>query len=293
MGGTLYSHANRTKRATTKGYYTKSREEVFSQRQIHPDMNPKGVKLREARDSEAHPNSIPVIIAMDVTASMGRIPHQLVKDGLPKIISTIIEAGIPDPQIMFMAIGDHRCDSAPLQISQFESGDEELDMWLTNVYLEGGGGGNGGESYSLAHYFANSVCVSDNWEKRNKKGYIFTIGDEANHDHYPSNRLERIFGESVEAFDSNSQLELAKEKWNVFHIVPGNANYNEQGYWKKFLGENALYLETSEEVDTAIATTVVNNELKTDNETVTHVKDMKGENSDDSKSESNDPKITL
>lgn len=42
------------------------------------------VGVRECRDSEEHPETTPIIIALDVTGSMGRIPHDLVKNQLPK-----------------------------------------------------------------------------------------------------------------------------------------------------------------------------------------------------------------
>ena len=191
---------------------------------------------------------------------MGVVPHELIKEGIPNIMAKLMEAGIPDPAIMFMAIGDHKTDMGPLQISQFESGDAELDMWLENTWLESGGGGNGGESYSLAHYFANSVCVSDNWEKRGKKGYIITIGDEANHEDYPSNRMESIFGSKTEAFTDKGQIELAKEKWNVHHIIPGNKSYNEGGYWKRLLGENVHEAENAAQVASVIVNIITTSE---------------------------------
>ena len=58
-----------------------------------------------------------------------------------------------------------KCDSAPLQVGQFESSDELLDKWLTNIYFEAGGGGNGGESYALAWYFAALKTATDSMEK--------------------------------------------------------------------------------------------------------------------------------
>ena len=44
-------------------------EQVFSQRSCHPLMNPKGVKLRESRDSADHPNSMSIVFALDVNAA--------------------------------------------------------------------------------------------------------------------------------------------------------------------------------------------------------------------------------
>jgi len=57
-------------------------------------------------------------------------------------MSSIIDRGYPDIALCFTPIGDHIYDVAPLQISQFESGDEELDMWLERSWLERGGGAN-------------------------------------------------------------------------------------------------------------------------------------------------------
>ena len=86
---------------------------------------------------------------------------------------------------MFGAIGDHECDSCPLQVGQFESGDVELDMWLTRTFLEKGGGGNNGESYGLAWFMANNFIRTDAKDKRQQKGFVLTIGDEPVLHNYP------------------------------------------------------------------------------------------------------------
>jgi hypothetical protein len=261
MGGSSYSYSNRELRSHSLGYKTKSVNEIFEQntkRQIHEQMDPKGVVIRESRDSEAHPHSIPIIIALDLTGSMGHIPHELVKDGLPKIMSGIIQHGIPDPQVLFLGVGDHECDRAPLQISQFESGDEELDMWLTRTYIESGGGGNAGESYSLAHYFAATHCVTDNWDKRKQKGLLFTIGDEPNLKSYPSTALKEITGNGdVATFTDQEILEKAQEKWEVYHIMPGKESRGAKDYWKNLLGQNLIWVDKSEMVADAIRDIVI------------------------------------
>jgi hypothetical protein len=263
MGGQSYSSSSRFERASASGYYSKSRDDIFIQNKkckIHSEMNPNGVTIREARDSDAHPNSIPIIIALDVTGSMGHIPHELVKDGLPKIMSGIIQHGISDPQVLFLGIGDHECDSAPLQISQFESGDVELDMWLTRTYIEGGGGGNGGESYALAHYFATNHTVTDNWEKRGEKGFLFTIGDEPNLRNYPSRALNEIMGNGdIATFTDVEILAKAQEKWNVYHIMPGKETRNAKAYWKELLGQNFIWVNSSNQVADAIRDIVISN----------------------------------
>src|SRR6185369_13282918 len=65
-----------------------------------------------------------------------------------------------------------------LQVGQFESG-IEIEEDLGKLYLEGGGGGHITESYELAMYFMARHTALDCYEKRNKRGYLFVIGDEA------------------------------------------------------------------------------------------------------------------
>lgn len=57
--------------ASTTGYTDKSVHEVFSSRAVNKALNPFGVTVRESRDSAEHPNSIPIILGLDVTGSMG------------------------------------------------------------------------------------------------------------------------------------------------------------------------------------------------------------------------------
>ena len=193
MGSGGYNSQTRYSRAVTNGYYTKSRDEIFTERELNKDMDPRNVILRESRDSEEHPESLAIIIALDVTGSMGIIPQEFIKDGLPLMIDNLIQSGIEHPQVMFVAVGDHYTDRAPFQISQFESNDELLDNWLKKVWLEGSGGGNGGESYSLPYFFAGNFTDIDCWNKRKQKGFIFTIGDEHVHTKLESKAIKKYF----------------------------------------------------------------------------------------------------
>ncbi len=83
--------------------------------------------------------------------NMGMVPESIVKKTLPDLMGSLLEAGIADPQVLFLGLGDFVYDQAPLQVGQFESSAQLLDRWLTKVYLEGGGGGNNWESYNLAY----------------------------------------------------------------------------------------------------------------------------------------------
>lgn len=269
MGYGNYSHKDRSIRAFSSGYYTKPREEIFKQRKVTNEMSPMNLGIRESRDSEEHPNSLAIIIGLDHTGSMGMVPHELIKDGLPNMINKIFQKGISDVQVMFLGIGDHKCDSAPIQVGQFESSDELMDKWLEGVYLEGHGGGNEGESYMLAWYVAAFHTSIDCLEKRGKKGFLITIGDEACHPEIPVIAVRNLFGESCTPylppenviFDSPYLLEKAREKYSVFHIniceTSEGARAYTQGSWKEILGGNLRLAESHAQVADIIADTVV------------------------------------
>ena len=238
MGGGSYDPIASRSRSTTY-YQTMSREEVFKQRKIDPEMDPKKITIRESRDSEEHPESFPIIIALDETGSMGHIPELIIKNVLPDIMESILNAGVKDPQVMFMGIGD--CcfmEQAPLQVGQFESSDELMEKWLTKVYLEGKGGGNRHESYPLAWYFADHHIVTDAWEKRQQKGVLITIGDESCQKILLKEQLSKYLNDNVEEdIVSSKLLESVRERWNVFHIHCNGGSYRaSQTNWEKLLG---------------------------------------------------------
>ncbi len=245
MGGAKYNIDDRFLRAKKAGYASKSVNDIFIQnreRRAHNSMIPKNIEYREARDSEGHPNSFPVILALDVTGSMGHIPHDLIKEGLPKLMGGIIQDGVPDTALLFLGIGDHECDGYPLQVGQFESGDEELDMWLTRTYIESGGGGNAGESYLLAWYFAAFHTRTDAFEKRKQKGVLITIGDEPNLKSLPASAIKEIMGAGQQTYSDIELLEEAQKKYEVFHVSVTHsprAVEAEKG-WKDVLGNNCI-----------------------------------------------------
>jgi len=222
-------------------------------------MEPSKALLRESRDFENHPNSVPIIVALDVTGSMGHIPHHLVKDGLPEMVGNLVQKGVKSPAILFLGIGDHETDRAPLQVGQFESGDEELDLWLTRTWLEGRGGANEGESYHLAWYFGAKHTVTDSFEKRNEKGFLFTIGDEPCLKTLPKRAVEELMGSGAQSnFSEKELLEAAQEKYHVFHlqIMEGSNGHYSLGYWEDLLGQNCIQVDDHTKVGEIIAETV-------------------------------------
>lgn len=263
MGSTRYDMDARYGRARKEGYASKSASEIFTQnakRMAHESMNPKGISFRESRDSAVHPNSVPIILGLDVTGSMGHIPHELIKEGLPKLMGGIIQGGVPDPALLFLGIGDHECDGYPLQVGQFESGDEELDMWLTRTYIESGGGGNAGESYLLAWYFAAFHTRTDAFEKRNQKGLLFTVGDEPCLKTLPASAIREIMGTGQQTFTHNELLKEAQKKYEVFHIsvLHSDGAMRADKGWKDLLGQNCLSIEDYRGVPNVIKEIVCN-----------------------------------
>lgn len=204
-----------------------------------------------------------IILALDETGSMRTVPHYLVKTGLPDFMNSIIQRGIADPQVLFLGIGDHECDQSPLQVGQFESNDELMDHWLTKLYLEGGGGGNEGESYFLAWYFAAYHTSIDCFEKRKKKGYLFTIGDESTLNTIPADMLKNIMGDGQ--YDNITASELlvkVSEGYNVYHlhIISETNNGQKQSVingWKQILGEHLILVDKKEDVPGSIADIIV------------------------------------
>ena len=260
MGGTVYSsHSSRTREVQ---YQSMSREQVFKSRELNAYVDPLNIKVREARDSEVHPNTVPIIIAFDVTGSMGDIPYKMVQKHMSKMMETLIANNVPDATICFIAVGDQYSDTAPLQIGQFESGDIEIDKTLTSFWLEGGGGGQMMESYQYAWLFAARHTEIDSFIKRNKKGFLFTIGDEWVHDIIESRYLKRVLGykESVD-IKSTDLLKEAQEQWNVYHIHCTDGTYGSKVYdrWKQVLGEHCLIIDSSKIVDIIASTVAIAN----------------------------------
>jgi hypothetical protein len=113
MGHGNYSHAAHAALLADRSHL--SANEVFKQRGCHPLMNPHGLGVRESRDSAEHPSALGIAFALDVTGSMGDIPKLLAQRDLPQFMGLLGACGVPDPQVLFMAIGDATSDHAPLQ----------------------------------------------------------------------------------------------------------------------------------------------------------------------------------
>lgn len=245
MGHGNYSHA--AHEALLKGRANVPREQVFKQNRCHALMNPKGVKARESRDSADHPNALPIVFALDVTGSMGKIPEALARHELPHFMKLLTDTGVQDPQLLFMAVGDATCDSASLQVGQFESTAELMDQWLTWSFLEGGGGGQNTESYELALYFLAEHTDTDHWVKRKKRGYLLMTGDELPYPAVSKHQVEALIGDALDAdIPTEAVVAALQEKFEPFFLIPDLARRERcERRWRDLLGDHVICLEQS------------------------------------------------
>lgn len=247
MGYGAYAHAAHEAMIRTRA--GASIQDVFRQRGCHSLMNPKGVLARESRDSSTHPNSLAIAFALDVTGSMGEIPVLLATKLLPQFMKILLDIKIPDPQVMFMAIGDANCDQAPLQVGQFESTAELMDQWLTWTFLEGGGGDEP-ESYELAMYFLAMHTAIDCWEKRKKRGYLFITGDANPFPSLSRHIVEGVVGDRLD--DDLSVEEIAaklQETFVPFFVIPDQERRRScEPTWRDLFGDHVLCMDTPEDI---------------------------------------------
>lgn len=242
-------------------------QEVFKQSQCHPLMNPKGVKLRESRDASNHPQSLGIVFALDVTGSMGEIPRLLATQQLPVFMKILMDCQIQDPQLLFMAEGDAYSDNAPLQVGQFESTAELMDQWLTSSYLEGGGGGQGKETYELGMYFLAMHTEMDCMVKRKKKGYLFMTGDEHPYPTLSKQVVETVIGDRLEDDLSCEEVVAELQKSFIpFFIIPDYARAKTvERRWRDFFGDHVLTLESTVDTCYVSAGAILLNEGKASN----------------------------
>ncbi len=248
MGSGNYSHA--AHEALLRNRANIPLEQIFRQRECHPLMNPKGVRLRESRDSADHPRSLGIVFALDVTGSMGEIPKIMAVQQLPNFMKILSDCQIHDPQPLFMAVGDAVSDRAPLQVGQFESTAELMDQWLTWTYLEGGGGGTGQESYELGLYFLAMHSEMDCMVKRKKRGYLFMTGDEVPYPILRKHTVETIIGDRLDEDLTCEEIVAEVQKTFVpFFIIPTRERARKcERRWRDLLGDHVLCLEAPADV---------------------------------------------
>ena len=240
-------------------------QEMFRQRRISPELDPKNV-IRECCDSEEHPNTRPVILALDVTGSMGGASVKVAKE--LNVIMTELYEKVQDVEFMIMGIGDLSYDNAPIQASQFES-DIRIAEQLDKIYFEGGGGGNSYESYTAAWYFGLNHCKLDCWNRGNK-GIIITLGDEPLNPYLLAESLSGVTGDKLQGdVETDALYKEVIQKYDVYHLAVED---RETSYWRyadrikssfgKYLDKNHLKVVNMNNLANTIVGIVANSEEK-------------------------------
>ena len=220
MGGGSWTEASYAsynacthKAVNSRGFITSG--QVWNAHTINKDLNPKNV-IRECCNTAEHPNTIPVILALDVTGSMGSA-CQRTAEALGVIMKSLYNK-YKDVEVMAMGIGDVECDEYPVQATQFES-DVRIAKQLDKLYMEHGGGGNQYESYSAAWQFGIKQCKLDCW-KQGRKGIIITMGDEPLNPYLERSGLNEATGQKNQTnVDTNTLYNEATKKYDIYHIA--------------------------------------------------------------------------
>jgi len=232
---------------STTHFVDRTVDKIYTSSTIDSRFDPKKITMRESCDSDDNPESTAAIIALDVTGSMSYVLEATAKN-LGVLVQEVYDRKpITDPHMMFMGIGDAEMrDEYPLQVTQFEA-DIRIAEQLKNIYFERHGGGNSYESYALAWYFAALRTKIDCFEKRGKKGTLFTIGDEGPTPYLKADDIEYTLGERPQKdFTDKELLEMVSRQYDVFHLIVEEGDFASRHggevikKWTELLGQRAI-----------------------------------------------------
>ena len=193
----------------------RSSGQVFKARRIDKSLDPRLFQLRECANSEEHPNTIPVILALDVTGSMGEACQETA-EALGTIMMDLF-GKFQDIEFCIMGIGDLAYDDAPIQMSQYES-DVRIAEALDKVYMEKGGGGNGFESYTAAWYMGLHRTKLDCYDLQGRKGIIITMGDEPLNPYLPVSELNSAINGDEKRYSKGNSYTFQGSMQEVQHL---------------------------------------------------------------------------
>lgn len=257
-----------------------SNQDMFKAKTIDSALNPNNV-IRECCDTEEHPNTIPVILALDVTGSMGNAAVEVAKK--LNVIMTKLYEKVTDVEFLIMGIGDLACDRHPIQASQFES-DIRIAEQLDKIYFEFGGGGNNYESYTAAWYFGSRHTKLD-CLNRGRKGIIITMGDEQLNPYLPINGrcsgLIEAMGDNLQADIETKELYTeVSEKFNIYHLdVKHGHRWDEEEIersFKKYLDDTHFRRVTMDSITNEIVDIIVNEAENNVSNVVTNTSNSEG-----------------
>lgn len=236
MGAGTFSLSDYSSYSTSRGaFYDSSTGRVTGQsfiaHKLDSSLNPRNFEVRECCNTEEHPNTIPVILALDVTGSMGAACSETA--AALGIIMTNLYDKFKDVEFCVMGIGDLAYDNAPIQMSQFES-DIRIAEALDKIYMEHGGGGNGYESYTAAWYMGLKRTKLDAFDKQGRKGIIITMGDEPLNPYLPKDFLNAcIVAEEEKDVETPALFRETLKKFDIFHIAVDDESSSCEYYKEK------------------------------------------------------------
>jgi len=268
MGGTSYSAYSPTRSDwNTRSIRdaNKTVDALYTAKTVDKGNDAKNIVVREARDSDVNPITVPIFIGVDGTGSMGSLSGVVAKKVGLVFQELIDKAVVPGPQVSVALYRDVLMDYyAQYQWTQFESDPVTLMGQVEKFYAVGtGGGGNSSESNGLVWYSALTKVVADHMVKRGKKGYLFTIGDEEVPPNLNEMDLRVVFSDGPQVVPTNEEMIKALQKdWHVFHIMVAQGSHM-RSYrdrvirsWTKLLGQNALLLEHTDSMLEVIVSTI-------------------------------------
>lgn len=238
--GAYTAYATATAHKTVHDYTTKH---------LLPEFDPKLIKLRESRNSSANPHATPVVAALDVSGSMHHVVEAC-RRGLGTLFEGVIKRqSVSDPHVMAMAVDDMEVNAvAALQVTQFEADPVTIGKQIEQLYLVGNGGGNDHESYLAPLYFLATRVDCDAF-KENRKGYLFTVGDEEPQLVLPKRCILDYFGDTVERdLTAAELLKMIDPNWHYFHLMVKEGSYMHghpkrvEKAWAEAIGQRARVL---------------------------------------------------
>lgn len=243
-GGTFDETSYLTARATRAANRVDDFQYSKTAVRIHESLDPKRIhtkpfQLLESRDSVEHSTSTPVILTFDVTGSNIR-NARIVQQHLPQLMAQL-QAVLANPQIAIWANDDvNYVSTNSIQLGEFES-DNRIDEAIRNIWLTSEGGGNQGESYDLLLYAAARKVVTDSWEKRHKRGYLFLYADEPFFDQVSAKDVRTVFDDNIQGNIPIAEM-IAEviQRWDTWILWPASGYRNSRDQYIRLFGESRV-----------------------------------------------------
>lgn len=190
----------------------------------------------------------PLIVIPDVTGSMGKWPAVMFGK-FPYLYheAKTVYLG-EDVEICWIAVGDAYVDKYPLQVRPFAGERGEIASRLDELFIEAGGGGNGGESYELAALYLLNNCMTPN--VGSAKPIVIFIADEQPFDVIPVDHAKIAGVPSETRLLTTKVFEELKKRFSVYLIRKpfgassehgmDDANRTIYGAWAKLLGSDHI-----------------------------------------------------